>query len=262
MNNKNKTGSELTQTHETSLSRRDLLKGVGLSGAALLTGASNPAIAQSINTQSTNDQVSHDQLSDVQTSPVRIRVTEAFETLTAAESYALDAFASRILPSDDGTPGAHEARAVHYIDRGLTSAMAASREMYATGLAALDAHAMEVGGTPFYRLPTSTQDAIIDAMTRNAIPSFPMLNTGFFNTVRNHTIDGTFSDPYYGGNRDFVGWDMIGYPGVRAVANSEEIRQGRALAPSRQSAYDMPSYTKDPADPSVSSATGGPAHGQ
>lgn len=246
MNNKNKSGAEETGSGPaTSLSRRDLLKGVGLTGAALVAGGSGSVIAQSSNTPA---------------GPARIPVTEAFETLTAAESAALDAFASRILPSDDGTPGAHEARAVHYIDRGLMSAMAASREQYAAGLAALDAHAMEVGGTTFHMLPTSEQDAIIDAMTRSAIPSQPALNAGFFNTVRTHTIDGTFSDPYYGGNRDFVGWDLIGYPGVRAVSSPAEISQGRALAPSRQSAYDMPPYTKDPVGP-ASAQTGGASHG-
>ncbi|MGB4247924.1 MAG: gluconate 2-dehydrogenase subunit 3 family protein [Pseudohongiellaceae bacterium] len=246
MNNKNKSGAEETAGGAaTSLSRRNLLKGVGLTGAALMTAGSGSVVAQTAAT--------------AQAAPVRIRVTEAFETLTAAESAALDAMASRILPSDDGTPGAHEARAVHYIDRALMSALAASREQYAAGLAALDAHAMEVGGSPFHMLPTSDQDAIIDAITRSAIPSYPALNAGFFNTVRTHTIDGTFSDPYYGGNRDFVGWDMIGYPGVRAISTPEEIRQGRDLAPSRQSAYDMPTHTKDPVD--STSQTGGAAHG-
>lgn len=246
MNNKNKTGAGETGSEATpSLSRRDLLKGVGLTGAALMAGTSGSVIAQSPPTQS---------------GPMRIPVTEAFETLTSAESAALDAFASRILPSDDGTPGAHEARAVHYIDRGLMSAMAASRELYAAGLAALDAHAMEVGGSPFNRLAPSDQDAIIDAMTRNAIPQYPALSSAFFNTVRTHTIEGTFSDPYYGGNRDFVGWDLIGYPGVRAVSSPDEISQGRALAPSRQSAYDMPPYTKDPVGP-ASAQTGGASHG-
>lgn len=246
MNNKNKSGAEETAGGAaTSLSRRNLLKGVGLTGAALMTAGSGSVVAQTAAT--------------VQAAPARIRVTEAFETLTAAESAALDAMASRILPSDDGTPGAHEARAVHYIDRALMSALAPLREQYAAGLAALDAHAMEVGGSPFHMLPTSDQDAIIDAITRSAIPSYPALNAGFFNTVRTHTIDGTFSDPYYGGNRDFVGWDMIGYPGVRAISTPEETRQGRDLAPSRQSAYDMPTHTKDPVD--STSQTGGAAHG-
>lgn len=232
----------------TSLSRRNLLKGVGLTGAAIMTTGSGSVIAQASSTPS---------------EPQRIRVTEAFETLTAAESTALDAFASRILPSEDGSPGAHEARAVHFIDRGLTGAMAGSREQYAVGLAALDAYAMELGGTPFNLLPAATQDAIIEAMTENTVRSYPMLNLGFFNTVRTHIIEGTFSDPYYGGNRDFVGWDLIGYPGVRAVTTAEDTRLGRDLAPSRQSAYDMASYTKDPAGPGAASVhSGGGSHGQ
>jgi gluconate 2-dehydrogenase gamma chain len=232
MNDKNKTGMNETQKG-ASLSRRNLLKGVGLTGAALMSSCGGSVISPS---------------AKAQTGSTPIPVMEAFETLTAAESIALDALVSRILPSDDGTPGAHEARAVHFIDRGLTGAMAASREQYALGLAALDAHALEMGGQTFHGLPASTQDAIIDAMSRTAIPDFPMLNAGFFNTVRTHTIEGCFSDPYYGGNRDFVGWDLIGYPGVRAVSTAEEIRLGRGLAPSRQSAYSMPSYTKDPVD--------------
>ena len=245
MNNKNKTQEhEVGGRAEASLSRRDLLKGVGLTGAALMTAGSSSVIAQA---------------PDTQASPVRIRVTEALETLTSAESAALDAFASRILPSDDGTPGAHEARAVHFIDRGLTGAMAASREQYTAGLAALDDHAMQVGGSAFHALPASAQDAIIDAMTRSAIPESPTLNAGFFNLVRTHTIEGTFSDPYYGGNRDFVGWDLIGYPGVRIMSTPDEITQGKDLAPSRQSAYDMPAYTKDQAGPAAQA--GGASHG-
>lgn len=243
MNNKNKNPEHAVGNNgEPVLSRRNLLKGVGLSGAALMTAGSGSIIAQT---------------SDPVASPARIRVLEAFETLTAAESAALDAFASRILPSDDGTPGAHEARAVHFIDRGLTGAMAASREQYAVGLAALDEHALQAGGSAFHLLSASEQDAIIEAMTQSAIPEFPMLNAGFFNLVRTHTIEGTFSDPYYGGNRDFVGWDLLGYPGVRVMSTPEDVRLGKDLAPSRQSAYDMPTHTKDP----VTAPAGGATHG-
>ena len=213
------------------LSRRDLLKGAGLTGAALIAASSGAAIAQT---------------PSLQAAPSRIPVAEAFETLTSAESAALDAFASRIIPSDDGTPGAREARAVHFIDRGLTGAMAASRDQYAVGLAALDSLAVERGGVAFRFLSAAEQDAIIEAMTQNAIAAYPMLNAGFFNTVRTHTIEGTFSDPYYGGNRDFVGWALLGYPGVRIASSADDVSQGSALAPSRQSAYDMPAYTKDP----------------
>jgi gluconate 2-dehydrogenase gamma chain len=136
--------------------------------------------------------------------------------------------------------------------------MAVSRDQYAVGLAALDSLAMERGGVAFSFLSASEQDAIIEAMTQNAIAAYPMLNAGFFNTVRTHTIEGTFSDPYYGGNRDFVGWALLGYPGVRIASSADDVSQGSALAPSRQSAYDMPAYTKDPV---AGVQSGGANHG-
>ena len=37
----------------------------------------------------------------------------------------------------------------------------------------------------------------------------------FFSLLLNNTREGFFADPIYGGNRDMVGWKMIGYPGAR-----------------------------------------------
>jgi hypothetical protein len=44
----------------------------------------------------------------------------------------------------------------------------------------------------------------------------------FFEMVRTHTIQGTFCDPYYGGNANFVGWDLIDYPGIRMAVSDDE----------------------------------------
>ena len=234
---------EASKAH--SLSRRNLLKGVGLTGAALMTAGSGSLSAQA---------------AAAPAGPQLIPVREAFETLTALESATLDAFASRIIPSDENGPGAHEARAVHYIDRALAGAMSSSREQYGAGLSSLEDYSLQAKGMSFHLLPESEQDAIIEAMTENALTGYPILNAGFFNMVRTHTIDGTFSDPYYGGNRDFIGWDLLGYPGVRAIATPDDVSQGSRLAPSRQSAYDMPTHLKDPVG-TGSSSTGGAANG-
>lgn len=248
MSDRNKT-REVEVRGAESQSRRNLLKGVAFSGAALVTTGSSSLVAQSSGTGVM-----------AAAGAERIPVREAFETLTALESATLDAFASRIIPSDENGPGAHEARAVHYIDRALAGAMSASREQYGVGLASLEAYSNQTHGVSFHLLPEAQQDAIIEAMTQNAIVGFAPLSAGFFNMVRTHTIDGTFSDPYYGGNRDFIGWDLLGYPGVRAISTPDEVAQGSSLAPSRQSAYDMPSHTKDPVTPG-SASTGGAAHG-
>ena len=50
---------------------------------------------------------------------------------------------------------------------------------------------------------------------------------GVLRLVRAHTIQGTFCDPYYGGNANFVGWDLIGYPGVRTIATAGRAAPGR-----------------------------------
>ena len=51
--------------------------------------------------------------------------------------------------------------------------------------------------------------------------------TPFFALVRTHTIQGTFCDPAYGGNANFVGWDLIGYPGVRLNVTAADQRMAQ-----------------------------------
>jgi len=37
----------------------------------------------------------------------------------------------------------------------------------------------------------------------------------FFDLLLQTPIEGFFSDPIYGGNRDMIGWKLIGFPGAR-----------------------------------------------
>src|SRR4029078_7160142 len=66
---------------------------------------------------------------------------EALENLTATEMDVLEAVVARLIPSAERGPGAHEARAAHYIDRALGGALSSSRQAYTAGLAALDRYA-------------------------------------------------------------------------------------------------------------------------
>jgi gluconate 2-dehydrogenase gamma chain len=210
-------------------SRRNLLKGAGLVSAAV---ASSGAATQIIAAESS---------SNAATQP---RVREALETLTAAEAETLDALVDRIIPSDDSGPGAREARAVHYIDRSLASDNQSSRANYAMGLTAINDFTQVEYSKPFHQLSQQQQDDVLTMVIEGDITGFNPSGAGFFGMVRSHTIQGTFSDPYYGGNRDFIGWDMLGYPGVRIGVSESEVAQGRALAPNHQSAYDIPTFTK------------------
>ena len=168
----------------------------------------------------------------------------ALQALTAAEAGILEAIVARLIPSDDNLPGAKEARAADYIDRSLAGALAGSRKAYATGLAAVDAYAQSSKGVLFTALSPADQDVVLTAMEKNAATGFTPNSAAFFNLVRNHTLQGTFGDPAYGGNANFVGWDLIGYPGIRMAVAPEEQRMGVKVKPQRQSAYRFATLSK------------------
>ena len=167
----------------------------------------------------------------------------ALETLTAAEGEILDAIVSRLIPSDENGPGAAEAGAASYIDRALGGALASSREAYRAGLAAVDNYARSSKGAAFARLPTADQDAVLRDVEGNVATGFTPDGSTFFNLVRAHTIQGTFCDPYYGGNSNFVGWDLIGYPGLRLAVSANEQRLDPRLTPTHRSAYELAMFS-------------------
>jgi gluconate 2-dehydrogenase gamma chain len=170
---------------------------------------------------------------------------EPLENLTAAEMDVLEAVVARLIPGDDTGPGAREARAAHYIDRALGGALAPSRSAYAAGLASLDAYARSSRGKAFVDLAPADQDAVLTDVEAGTASGFANARE-FFAMVLNHTHQGTFGDPYYGGNANFAGWDLIGYPGVRTMVSAadQERLEHHALQPARKSAYDYDAFTK------------------
>lgn len=207
-------------------SRRNLLKSAGLLGAAAVgSGATGQVIAAD----------------SPGTSPV---TREALEALTAAEAETLEVICDCLIPSDSSGPGAREARAVHYIDRSLASENKADRQHYMVSLNAINEYAHRTRGKPYPRLIRDQQNSILLAVQQNEVPGCSPSGSGFFNMVRSHTIDGTFCDPYYGGNQNFVGWDMIRYPGIRLGVSETDVARGADLEPTHQSAYDHQTYTK------------------
>jgi gluconate 2-dehydrogenase gamma chain len=170
----------------------------------------------------------------------------ALQTLTAPEAELLDAVVGRLIPSDELGPGAKEAGAVHYIDRALGGALASSRQAYTAGLAALDRYARSSRGDAFARLSPTDQDSVLIDVETGAATGFTGSSAVFFGMVLNHTHQGTFGDPYYGGNANFVGWDLLGYPGVRTMVSAADQKQleAGALKPNHKSAYDYDAFTK------------------
>ncbi|HEX7237761.1 MAG TPA: gluconate 2-dehydrogenase subunit 3 family protein [Gammaproteobacteria bacterium] len=161
-----------------------------------------------------------------------------YANLSAAEAATLEALVARLIPSDANGPGALEAGAARYIDGALGNALAAQRPAYAAGLAALDAYARSRGGASFAALLPERQDELIGDLEYNRAPGFTPSSSAFFELVLSSTLEGTFGDPHYGGNQDFIGWELIGYPGLRLAVTAEQQRMDAKLEPLRSSAYD------------------------
>jgi gluconate 2-dehydrogenase gamma chain len=124
------------------------------------------------------------------------------------------AFTERLMPGAPGKPGARDADVLKYIDLALSGAYADLQYFYRRGLASLDAYCRKTYREPFRRLSAAQQDEVITALEQGKASEFSWPSAvAFFNTVRTHTMEGMFADPIYGGNKDFAGWRLVGFPG-------------------------------------------------
>ena len=143
---------------------------------------------------------------------------DKLQFFSPAQAVEIDAITARIIPSDD-TPGAHEAGVVYFIDRALTTFAADNQQAYRDGLPALQARVHELfpGVEKFSSAQPEQQDKVLHSFDDQAgsrgRPFRSNLAAGsFFETLRVHTVIGFLIDPESGrgGNRDGVGWKLIG----------------------------------------------------
>ena len=138
------------------------------------------------------------------------------EFFTPEEAAEIEAITARIIPTDD-TPGAHEAGVVYFIDRVLTTFAEGDQKTYREGLPELQARVKEMfpSASKFSGLMAEQQDAVLQSFdegkptSRRAFRARPDAQN-FFETLRQHTVAGFLIDPDYGGNRDGIGWKVIG----------------------------------------------------
>jgi gluconate 2-dehydrogenase gamma chain len=246
----------MTDEQPGIITRRAMLRGAGIAVAA---GAVGTGAVGTAGVGAAEQEATSAASAAAQAPPTRI----VYEQLTAEEGELLEAIADQLIPDDEQGPGAIAAGAVIYIDRALGGALTESRDAYRSGLAAFDRYCRSSRGAPFSKLIHGDQiSALIDVETGAATGAgagFSGSSGAFFAMVRNHVIQGTFGDPYYGGNRDFIGWDMVGYPGVRIAVTPELQRQLERgeLQPNHNSAYETNLFEKAV----VSRSTGEVQHG-
>lgn len=128
----------------------------------------------------------------------------AFVTFTEREGADFDAFAARIVPTDD-TPGAREAGSVYFADQALGDVLSDLLPIVRGGLAAMNERVRETfpDAEAFAELPEARQDEIITAIEAE--------DPGFFFFARTLVLIGLVGNPEYGGNRDKAGWALLGF---------------------------------------------------
>ena len=134
------------------------------------------------------------------------------------QAVEIDAITARIIPSDE-TPGAREAGVVYFIDRALTTFASDDQKTYREGIPSLQARLREIFPTAekFSSVTPEQQDKILHSFNDQTASGRGIYRASadaspFFETVRVHTIVGFLVDPESGrgGNRDGVGWKLIG----------------------------------------------------
>jgi gluconate 2-dehydrogenase gamma chain len=126
----------------------------------------------------------------------------ALSFFSKTEAADVEAVAAQIIPTDE-TPGAREVGVINFIDRALATFLSRFEADYRTQLAGFQAafRAHHPSVTSFAALASEQQIEYLKTVDR----------TPFFETTRLLTLLGMFTMPKYGGNRDGLGWKLIGF---------------------------------------------------
>ena len=234
---------------DETLPRRKFLLGAGLAGASVATGlAGTPAGAQT--TAAAPATAPH---------PAANAAPETWLTLTATEVEFLSAVADTIIPADELSPSGTDCGVVTYIDRQLAGAYGAGsrmyrmgpfrrgkpeqgyqlaltpREFFAAGIEAANDWSRKTYGKDFDRLSGADRVAALKQIDEGKAKFEHFSSAGFFNRLHAIVMEGFFSDPMYGGNRNKAGWAMLGFPGLPATYADkvDQYYNKRYVAPPR-----------------------------
>jgi gluconate 2-dehydrogenase gamma chain len=157
--------------------------------------------------------------------------------LNESERRFLLAAVERLIPADEKWPDAAEAGVVNYIDLQMAGQWGKGELLYRHGpfrkgtpsqgyqleytpaelfrrsILAIDKH-FSVQGKLFDQLSPAEKDAYLTRLEKGNIDLDGVPSNTFFDFLLKHTVEGFFSDPIYGGNKNKIAWKMIGFPGA------------------------------------------------
>ncbi len=220
------------------MSRRQLLKGAVASGSTSLVSWFASGVARG-----------EDSLL-----PPALRQGQ-FSYFTPEEIAFLDAAVARLIPTDELGPGAKEAGVTFFIDQQMAGSFGRGERWYMQGpwkdgtdeqgyqlkLTPAQLYRAAIAGTDdecrrtrrdqtFAELVPAEQDAVLHGLENGEISITGAPAKEFFKMLWQNTCEGYFADPLYGGNRDFAGWKLVGFPGPRYNYVKEIVQYGKPYA--------------------------------
>lgn len=131
--------------------------------------------------------------------------------LTAEQTEVLRAALDRIIPPDD-FPGACESGVDNYLLGQFRRDLADWLPIYRAGLDSLDAEARAAAGYGFAGMDAGAQDALLARVEAGQTETpWPVEPQRFFRALVLHAMEGFYSDPGNGGNKNAISWQMIGF---------------------------------------------------
>ncbi len=119
------------------------------------------------------------------------------------QTQILRAIIDRIIPADD-FPSASEAGVLDFLQRII--ALESLQETYDDGLVAIELEAQK-SGKAFCDLSPTGQDHLLHELEKSDDPKIRR----FIEVLVRQTVEGYYSDPGNGGNREGIAWDMVGF---------------------------------------------------
>jgi gluconate 2-dehydrogenase gamma chain len=242
---------------QDTIPRRDFLKGAGAAGAGVAALASGlPRTADAAQAQP-NAPANAQANTGAQAGAGR-NAPHTWLVLTPGEVAFFTAAADTLIPADELSPSGSECDVPRFIDRKLASAWGGGAKMYragpfykglpeqgyqlaltphqffVAGVAAANEWSLKTYGKLFDLLPPETRVEALKAMESGKAEFNGFESKPFFDRLLTLAMEGFFSDPVYGGNRNKASWTMLGFPGLPATYadKMEEYRDKRYVAPS------------------------------
>jgi Gluconate 2-dehydrogenase subunit 3 len=216
-------------TRRVGLPRRDFLKIVGLSGAATALPLSDTVVAEASPATSTAG------------GGKPSAVATGYTFLNSVEAQFVEAAVDTLIPSDQVGPGALELGVAPFIDRQLAGSYGKGYRLYLegpfaegtpeqgyqlkltpaelmkAGIADVNAYVRAKHDSNFADLKPGERAVVLGDIEKGKIGLATVPNATFFSLLLQLTVEGYFSDPIHGGNKNKAAWKMIGFPGAGVI---------------------------------------------